>query len=217
MREIHGIVQQSRDRIHVAADLVPARHIRVAGVDGHALRPALVGHELQRVVGQLADVVLVLGDGAKRGERAIQLEPGDRRVREPVRALEAGDAEERVREQLVAERTAAAQRDVALRLERRRRLVVGVETGLQVVAAASRVGGLERDAPRQLALNANRELVDVRHDEVGVREVRAAAEEGLRAERASRRRLNPVGPGIREPVGRRATAVGRLDQPEYRD
>ena len=50
---------------------------------------------------------------------------------------------ERVRQQLVAEAAAAAQRDVALRLECRRRLVVGVEAHFQVVAAAARVGHFE--------------------------------------------------------------------------
>ncbi len=211
LREVGPLVQETRDRVHVAADLGPPRHPGVAGVDGDALRPALVRHELRRVVDQLADVVLVPGDAGERGERAIQFEPRERLVREPGRALEAGDAEERVREQLVAERAAAAQGDVALRLERRRRLVVGAETGFQVIAAASRVGGLEGDPPRQLALDARGELVHVRHDEVGVREVRAAAEERLRAQRASGRRLDPVGPGVRQRVGRRTAAVSRRD------
>ena len=66
-------------------------------------------------------------------------------------ALEAGDPKERVREQLVAEGGVAAQGDVALRLERRRRLVDGAETDFQVIAAASRVGRFEGDPPRQLA------------------------------------------------------------------
>ena len=149
---------------------------------------------------------------SERRERPVQLEARERRVREPGRALEAGDPEERIREQLVAEAAAAAQGHVAPRLELRRRLVVGVETDFQVIAAAARVGRFEGDAPRQLALDTRGELVHVRHDEVGVGEVRAAAEEGLRAQRASGRRLDPVGPGVRQQVGRSAAAVIRRDQ-----
>ena len=83
-------------------------------------------------------------------------------------------------------RAAAAQGHVTPRLELRRRLVVGVEADFQVIAAAARVGRFEVDAPRQLALDARGEVVHVRHDEVGVGEVRRAAEEGFRAQRAAR-------------------------------
>ena len=65
LREVGRLVQETRDRVHVAADLGPPRHPGVAGVDGDALRPALVRHELRRVVDQLADVVLVLGDAGR--------------------------------------------------------------------------------------------------------------------------------------------------------
>ena len=131
---------------------------------------------------------------------------------EPRRALEAGHAEERVRHQLVAEAAAAAEGHVALRLERRRRLVVAAEVPLDVVAPAAGVGHVERDLARQLALDAGRELVDVRHDEVRVREARTAPEEGERAQRAAGRRLDPGRPGVRQRVGRRAAAVIRRDQ-----
>jgi hypothetical protein len=106
--EIGPLVQEPGDRIHIAADLRPPRHPRVAGVDRDALRHALVRDELHGVVHQLADVVLVLGDAAERRERATQFEAREVGVREPRRALESGDAAERVRELLVAERAAAA-------------------------------------------------------------------------------------------------------------
>ena len=108
------------------------------------------------------------------------------------------------------------ERHVALRLEGRGRLVVAAEVPLDVVAAAARVGHVERDMPRQLALDAGRELVHVRHDEVRVREARIAAEERERAERASRGILDPVRPGIPKHVSRRAAAVIRRDDCVWR-
>jgi hypothetical protein len=128
------------------------------------------------------------------------------------RALEAGHLVERVGDQLVAQAAAAAERHVALALELRRRLVEAVPVRLDVVAAAAGVADFERHAPRQLALDAGREVVDVRHDEVGVREAGAAAEERGRAEGAARRRLDALRERVAQRVGRRAAAVVRGDE-----
>src|SRR5687767_8386178 len=95
LREVRPLAEELRHAIDIAANLSPARHPRVAGVQGDPFRKAPVRDELRRVVDQLADVVLVPGDAAERGERATQLGPRERRVREPRRAFEAGDALER--------------------------------------------------------------------------------------------------------------------------
>ncbi len=85
------------------------------------------------------------------------------------------------------------------------------EVALDVVAAAAGVGHVERNAVRQLALDADRGLVHVRHDEIRIREARIAAEEGERAERAAGRVLDPGRPRVRKRVGRRPAAVERRD------
>ena len=86
-------------------------------------------------------------------------------------------------QQLVAERAAPAVRDVALRLERRGRLVKASPFGLKLAGPTADIAGFEADAPRQLSLHADGELLHGRNDEVRVREVRVSTEEGERAER----------------------------------
>ena len=221
VREVGSAVLEQRDLVDVGvadggrrigALLRPPRHPGVADVDREALRPAFVGDELQGVVRHRAQVQGVLVEAGERGIGPRELESRERRIREPRRALEAWHLVERVRQELVAQGPAAAKGDVTRRLECRRRLVEAAEVPLDVGAAAAGVGHVERDAVGQLALDAGRELMDVRHDEVGVREARAAPEERQRPQGAARGRLDPARPGIRQRVGRRTAAIIRGDQ-----
>src|SRR5436190_1744521 len=98
--------------------------------------------------------------------------------------------EEGIRQQLVANRAAPALRHVALIQERARRLVDPAELALLLVRAAAGVAHFSGNAPRQLTLHADRELIDIRHLEVWVRVRDAAAEERPRTEAASRRLLH---------------------------
>ena len=165
----------------------PPRHPRVAEVDGHALRPPLVGHELHRVVLHRAQVLLVLAEGGERGERPASSKRESVGLREACSCpSNPGTPKNGFATCWSQKRAAAAECHVALRLERRRRLVVAAEVPLDVVAPAAGVGHVERDPPRQLALDADRELVDVRHDEVRVRKARTPPEEGRAAQESCR-------------------------------
>src|SRR5262249_34997978 len=83
------------------------------------------------------------------------------------------------------------------------------ELVLLVARSAAYVAGFEDDGPRQLALQAYRELVHVRHREVRVRETNVvAAQERERAERRSGR-LQHGGERVAQRVGRCPVAVIR--------
>src|SRR5204862_7564047 len=98
-------------------------------------------------------------DRAELGEGPAQFIPWQRRARETGGAFEAGHLVERVRQQLVAEGDAAAFRRIALIAQRGRRLVESAPAVLLLPRPAPDVRHLERRAPRQLALRADRELV----------------------------------------------------------
>ena len=160
----------------------PPRHPRVSRVQCQPARPALVRDELGRVVPHPAEVALGHGDAAEGGVRSGQFEARERRVREARRALEPGDSEEPVRQQRVADRPAAAQREVALPLEIGGGFVEAAPVALDVAAAASDVSRFQRHLPREFPLDADGELVHVRRDEVRVEERQPASEERQRSE-----------------------------------
>src|SRR5947199_300437 len=182
------------ERFHfvVPADIIRAAvfldHLRqrVGAGEREAGRHALVRDELRRVVPNPAVVAVEHRDVAELRERPAQLVTRQRRAREARRPLEAGHLEEGIRQQLVAEGDAAAFRRIAAIAQRQRRLVESSPAVLLLSRAAADVGELDRRPPRQLALRADRELVNVRIDEVGIRETDSAAEKRLQPLRRSR-------------------------------
>ena len=77
---------------------------------------------------------------------------------------------------------------------------------------AADVAHLEGRAPRQLALKAERELVDVRVDEARIRKAHAAAEKCLQAERRAWGRRDALRKRVRQRKRRRTVAVERCNQ-----
>src|SRR3954468_5625383 len=156
LREVRATVLQQRDVVDervadagpgVRALFGPARHPRVIDRHRHTLAPPLVGAQLARAVPIFPEVVLRPRDPAERVVGPRQLGSRERRAREARRALESSDTEVRIRDQLIAERTASALCDVALSLEIGRRFIEAAPVSLDVVAAAADVAGLEGNPP----------------------------------------------------------------------